>query len=482
MMPYLLYAALAAILLLVAVVVFRAVAAKASARRLPPEQTKKPDERTRWYADRLAKIIRCKTVSNREGHEDAEFAKLRGELATLFPLLHQAAELTIFGEGCLIYRLPGKDSSRNIMVMSHHDVVAATGEWTHSPFEGEIADDRLWGRGTVDTKTPFFAELSAAEELLAEGFVPACNLYLGSSHNEEIMGNGIPLALAYFKEHHISFELILDEGGAIIQQPMPGISNKCAMLAVHEKGRHPLKCTASVDFGHFGLSPKGNTPIIRMAKFITEIDTKKPFIKRFYPEVQETFRQLCPYMSFGYRLIFANLWLFGPLLKTLLPKLSPQAGTMLGTVCYFTTIDGGKYNQVQSKTVEATAFLRCVDDKDLAQDIESFKQVAAKYDIVVTDTADNEYHPPADMTKPAYGYLCDCVREVFPHVAVAPFVLPAGSDARHLVEICPCTIRFAPIDISPAQFASVHNPDENIDLVAIEQAVRFYKKLMKDYR
>lgn len=64
------------------------------------------------------------------------------------------------------------------MVMSHHDVVEATGDWQEKPFGGVIKDGKLWGRGTVDTKTPLFAEFSAIEELLLEGFEFPVNVYL----------------------------------------------------------------------------------------------------------------------------------------------------------------------------------------------------------------------------------------------------------------------------------------------------------------
>lgn len=64
------------------------------------------------------------------------------------------------------------------MVMSHHDVVEATGDWQEEPFGGIIKDGKLWGRGTVDTKTPLFAEFSAIEELLFEGFEFPVNVYL----------------------------------------------------------------------------------------------------------------------------------------------------------------------------------------------------------------------------------------------------------------------------------------------------------------
>jgi carboxypeptidase PM20D1 len=478
---YIFLVILAALLLLFAVLAFNAVRAKQRGRRLAPQPDHYSEAELAQYAGRLAQMIRCETVSCRESFDDTEFKKLRDTVRALFPLLHEKAEFMTFGADCWVYKLPGKDQRRNMMVMSHHDVVAGTGEWKHPPFAAEIADGKLWGRGAVDTKTPLFAEFTAFEELLGEGFEPPCNLWLASSHNEEIGGDGIPLALEYFKKQGIEFELILDEGGAVIAAPMPGISCKCAMLAVHEKGRHLLKCTAGEGASHTGLAPKTDTPVVRMAKFIAEVSEKKPFIRRIYPQVRAMFEGLCPYMAFPMRLIFANLWLFAPLLKALMPKINPMAGAMLGTMCSFNTINGGKYGSVQAKTVEAGAYLRCIDDKDLAQDIAAFRAIAEKYGVEVTDGEGNEYHAPADLGKPAYAYVRECVANVFPHVACAPFILPAGTDARWLTDVCQCVVRFAPIDIDPQQFASVHSPDENIDIKAVGNAIAFYKRLLREY-
>ena len=466
---YIFLVILAVLLLLFAVLALNAVRAKQRGRRLAPQPDYYSEAELAQHAERLAQMIRCETVSCRESFDDTEFKKLRDTVRELFPLFHEKAQFMTFSDDCWVYKLPGKDQSRNMMVMSHHDVVAGTGEWKHPPFAAEIADGKLWGRGTVDTKTPLFAEFTAFEELLGEGFEPPCG------------GDGIPLALEYFKKQGIEFELILDEGGAVIAAPMPGISCKCAMLAVHEKGRHLLKCTAGEGASHTGLAPKTDTPVVRMAKFIAEVSEKKPFIRRIYPQVRAMFEGLCPYMAFPMRLIFANLWLFAPLLKTLMPKINPMAGAMLGTMCSFNTINGGKYGSVQAKTVEAGAYLRCIDDKDLAQDIAAFRTIAEKYGVEVTDGEGNEYHAPADLGKPAYDYVRECVADVFPHVACAPFILPAGTDARWLTDVCQCVIRFAPIDIDPQQFASVHSPDENIDIKAVGNAIAFYKRLLREY-
>ena len=62
-----------------------------------------------------------------------------------------------------------------------------------------------------------------------------------------------------------------------------------------------------------------------------------------------------------------------------------------------------------------------------------------------------------------------------------PFILPAGTDARTLTDVCPCVLRFAPIRLSAQQLASVHSENENIDITAVEECVRFYRCLLKKF-
>ena len=363
--------------------------------------------------------------------------------------------------------------------MSHHDVVPADGQWSHEPFAAEIADGKLWGRGTVDTKTPLFAEFSALEELLTEGFAPPCNIWIGSSHNEELGGDGIPTALAYFKEKGISFEVILDEGGAVIEPPLGGMKcKKCAMVAVHEKGRYKLSCTATAANAHASLTGAANaTPVERMAGFIHEISTKEIFIRRLNPQVTAMFRHLAPYCGFPMNVLLGNLWLFGGIIKKVMPKLNPQAGGLIGTSCAVHQIEGSTH----SKRCTATVMLRSVVEADMYKDIEALKAVAAKYGVEVAVSEDSEYHGPADMTKPQFAYTMDCIQTIFPQHPAAPMILPAGTDARTLTDICPCVLRFAPITLSKQQLGSVHAEDENIDLTSIPEAVAFYKYFVGNY-
>ena len=52
------------------------------------------------YANRLQKMIQCKTVSKKDSYDDTEFVKLREVMAELFPLVHKQAKRMIFSDDC----------------------------------------------------------------------------------------------------------------------------------------------------------------------------------------------------------------------------------------------------------------------------------------------------------------------------------------------------------------------------------------------
>lgn len=428
------------------------------------------------YALRLAEMIRCRTVSVHGSYDDAEFAKLRAVMADLFPQVHRRAARHSFSRDCWVYCLPGADRTRSIALMSHHDVVAAEGDWAHPPFAGEIAEGKLWGRGTVDTKTSLFAAFSALEELLAQGWQPPVSVYLASSHNEELGGDGIPRALDWFKARGITFEVVLDEGGAIVRPPIPGLKCAwCAGVAVHEKGRYWLNCTARTE-GQGGFVYGVRTPTERMAAFITQAASGRRFVRRLNPPTRAMLTHLAPYCKLPLRLVLQNLWLTGGLLVRVLPKFGAEAGELLGSTCTFSTVSG------ERTRCTATALLRPADREDLERDLAVLGELGQKYGVEVAVDPASEYHDPADLTRPAFAYTLDCIRKVFPDAPPMPYLLPAMTDSRWLTEICPCVLRFAPLRLSEQQFASVHRANENIDLGAIADAVTFYREFLQGYR
>ena len=474
-----LYAILAIIVLLAAVLVGNAALVSSKARKLGGKHPTFTEDELKTYGETFSRMLQCATVSVKDTHDDTEFAKLRAVVEQDFPLLHQKAERMLLAEDCWLYKLPGKDPSRNILLMSHHDVVPAEKEgWDYEPFSGTIADGKVFGRGAADTKGSLCAILFAAEELLKEGITPPVNLYIVSSHNEELGGNGMAATLEYCQKNNITFEVILDEGGAIVEPPLAGMNcEMCSMVAVHEKGRLKLKCTVKNESSHVSLTAFKGNPVERMSQFIQEITTKNIFLRRLHPQTRGLFTGLAPYCKLPMKLLLSNLWLFGGLLTKLLPKLNATAGGMVGTTCNFQTIEGS----VNSKECTASVMLRNINEEDLKADVAAFKAVADKYGITL-ETEREEYYAPADMSSPAYRYTMDCLAKVFPRYPAAPYILPAGTDAWRLTPVCNCVLRFAPTRMSKQQLGSIHAENENLDISAIAEAAAFYKYFVRNYQ
>ena len=473
-----LYLILAVILGLGAVLLLNTALQTRKARPLEGEHPTFTEAELEVYGQTFARMLRCATVSVKDGHDDREFAKLRGVVESDFPLLHQKAERRILAEDCWLYKIPGKNPGRNILLMSHHDVVPADTDWTMPAFEGIIRDGKVYGRGAADTKGSLCAILFAAEEMLRDGVTPPVNLYILSSHNEELGGNGMSATLEYCREQGITFEVILDEGGAIVEPPLAGMNcEMCAMVAVHEKGRLKLKCTVENESSHVSLTAFKGNPVERMSQFIQEITGKNIFIRSLNPQTRGMFAALAPYCKLPMKLLLSNLWLFGGLLTRVLPKLNATAGGMVGTTCNFQEIRGS----VNSKVCTASVMLRNINEADLKQDLAAFKAVADKYGITL-ETEREEYYPPADMAASAYRYAFECLAKVFPRFPAAPYILPAGTDAWRLTPVCGCVLRFAPTRMSKQQLGSIHSADENLDISAIAEAAAFYRYFVENYR
>lgn len=447
-------------------------------RKLTCQHPTFSDEELKEYGETFSRMIQCATVSVQDSYDDTEFAKLRSVVEADFPLLHEKAERRVFSDDCWLYKIPGKDASRNILLMSHHDVVAADEEWKYAPFSGTIADGKVWGRGAADTKGSLCAILFAMEEMLREGITPPVNVYIASSHNEELGGDGMPSILKYFQDEKITFEVILDEGGAIVEPPLAGMKcEMCAMVAVHEKGRLKLKCTARNESSHVSLTGFKGNPVERMSNFIHEITSKNIFIRRLNPQTKSMFTSLAPYCGFPMNMLLSNLWLFGGILLKVLPRMNATAGGMVGTTCNFQKIEGS----TNDKVCTASVMLRNINEEDLKVDYAAFKAVADKYDITL-ETERDEYYAPADMASPAYAYTLDCLAKVFPRYPAAPYILPAGTDAWRLTPVCNCVLRFAPTRMSKQQLGSIHAADENLDISAVAEAAAFYKYFAVNYQ
>ena len=173
----------------------------------------------------LAKLVQCRTVSfnDHSMEDDAEFEKLIALLPDLYPRVFDICSVDRLPDRGLLFRWPGKGHGDPAVLMAHYDVVPVNEEnWEKPPFEAVIEDGVMWGRGTLDTKGTFNGILSAANHLIGKGFRPENDIYFAFSGGEEVNGQGAVNIVKWFQTHEIHPALVVDEGGAVVENVFPG--------------------------------------------------------------------------------------------------------------------------------------------------------------------------------------------------------------------------------------------------------------------
>ena len=91
------------------------------------------ENRAMQYAEILSKLIKVETISSRENKDITKFLGFHEVLRETYPNLFATAECENF-DGSLLLKWKGTDSSlKPVLLMNHHDVVEAPGEWKYPP-------------------------------------------------------------------------------------------------------------------------------------------------------------------------------------------------------------------------------------------------------------------------------------------------------------------------------------------------------------
>ena len=361
--------------------------------------------------------------------------------------------------------------------MSHQDVVPAEGEWLHPPFSGDIADGKVWGRGTSDTKCSVMAFFQAAEELLAQGYVPPQDVYLSSSCTEEWAGPGCPKLVDELRRRGVRPWLVWTRAAASSRSPSAasmGISPCSAYL----KRARPTCCFTAKSNGGHACAPAEGTPIARLAAFVHEMETKHPFRRRMPPEVAAMFETLAPYASFPLRFVLGNLWLFRPLLLRVMPMISAQGGAMLQTTIAFTMLSGSGAFNVMPQQATLGANMRFIPHQGMDESLAIVRKAGEKYELTMEVITPGRLPRPPWTSTAKPSAVWPPSTKTFPGLPASPYVMTGATDARFYQEICDNVIRFAPVIYGPEQMKGMHGVNENIEYSCLPGAVDFYKNLI----
>ncbi|MBR0040459.1 MAG: M20/M25/M40 family metallo-hydrolase [Oscillospiraceae bacterium] len=428
----------------------------------------------------LGELVKCRTVSNVDHakEDDAEFEKLVSLLPTLYPNVAKTCPLLRLPDRGLLFTWKGREDGKPAVLMAHYDVVPVEEEnWAVPPFEALIRDGVMWGRGTLDTKVTFNGILSAAENLIAQGFTPQNDVYFAFSGGEEVNGPGAVHIVDYFAEKDVEPELVVDEGGAVVEGVFPGVSAPCGLIGIAEKGMLNLEFSVASGGGH-ASAPAPHTPVGLLSRACTRVEAK-PFKSHLTKPVLEMFDTLGRRSSFVYRMIFANLWAFGWVLDLLCKKSGGELNALLRTTVAFTQMQGSKAPNVIPPAASMVANLRLNPMDSVAGAVETIRGVVG--DEKVSLRVINSFEPSRISRTDCAGWerVSKAVSDTWKGCLVAPYLMVQCSDSRHYGRISDRVYRFSAMDLTKEERGTIHGNNERIRLETACRAVEFYIRLIK---
>lgn len=430
--------------------------------------------------ENLRALVRCRTISytDRSLEDDAEFKKLIALLPELYPNVFAACSFEQLPDRGLLFHWPGRSEGDPAVMMAHYDVVPVNEEdWDLPAFEAIIKDGSIWGRGTLDTKVTFNGVLSAADHLIAEGFVPEHPIYFAFSGGEEVNGNGAVHIVDYFEEKGITPSMVVDEGGAVVENVFPGVSAPCGLIGIAEKGMMDIAYTCKSAGGH-ASAPKPKTPVDTLARACCEV-VSHPFKSHLTAPVAEMFDTLGRHSSFVYRMIFANLWLFAPVLDMICKKCGGELNALMRTTVAFTKMSGSKAFNVIPPEAMMTSNIR-LNPEDTTESALAYIRKTINDDSVNVEMLHGMNPSRISRTDcPGWDKVATAVASTWKGCIVSPYLMVQCSDSRHYGRISDKVYRFSAMDLTSEERATIHGNNEHIRLETAKSAVEFYIRLMR---
>ncbi len=380
----------------------------------------------------------------------------------------------------LVARLSGGPAPA-LMLYGHVDVVPTEGqEWTHPPFEGRVADDCVWGRGTLDMKGGVAMMLAAALRAARAGEDLGGDLVVMVLSDEEAGGDDGARFLA--DEHPEIFEDVdyaLGEFG--------GFSTEIAgqrfyPVQTNEKAVCWSRLTFTGPAGHASRGSREGA-MTDMAKTVEALEASRLPV-HVTPSVEAMIEQIADALG-GESGASVRELLDPDRTDEVLTALG-DAGEMLDPLLHNTAaptvVRGGDKENVIPGEVTLTLDCRLVpgqDDDDLRRELREVIPDDVDYEFEVV-----RYDPVPDGTDMGlFDLLADTLETADPEGTVIPYVLQGGTDGRHLARAGVQSYGFTPMRLPEDfdLFGMAHAADERIPVEALDFGTERIHEVVREY-
>jgi acetylornithine deacetylase/succinyl-diaminopimelate desuccinylase-like protein len=378
----------------------------------------------------------------------------------------------------LVARLRAAESARTrapVLLLSHLDVVAADpADWSVPPFAVTERDGFLYGRGTLDIKGEVADLVANFARLKREGFVPARDLVLAlTADEEEGAYNGVAWLLAQHRDWlDVAYALNTDAAGLQEERGRP----RRMPIQTSEKGYLTLQLEVTAPGGHSAL-PERENAIFRLAAALGRLEGLE-----FPAALNATTRGSCAQLAReggplaeAYRGALAE-----PPDAHALATLSaqPWPNAQLRTVCTPTLLAAGHAENALPERASATIQCRLLPGVDAEAVRAVLRARIADERVAMRTTSESVRAPESPIDPAVFAAVAAATHASWPGVPVQPVMDPWTSDGSLLRAAGIPVYGVSGIAFDPDDVRS-HGPDERISERAFAEGVEFMHELLR---
>ena len=241
------------------------------------------------FFEELFTILRIPSISAKSENKPDMYACAQALVDLLYSAgADQAAIYETEGHPVVFGQKIIDPSLKTVLVYGHYDVqpVEPLEKWNSDPFEPEIHDGAIWGRGANDDKGQLFMHIKAFEFMLASGQLK-CNVKFLFEGEEEI---GSPSLPTWIKANRklLKADICLVSDTTMISDKVPSIN--CGMRGLSYLEVKVTGPNKDLHSGHYGGAVAN--PIQVLCEMISSLFTEdgKIAVPGFYDKVVELSR------------------------------------------------------------------------------------------------------------------------------------------------------------------------------------------------
>jgi len=350
-----------------------------------------------------------------------------------------------------------------LLLLNHIDVVPADYDaWRTNPFQAEIIDGVIYGRGALDMKSLGIMQMMSMILLKREGYIPERTVKFLGVADEEILGE---YGAQWMIENHwdkLNPEWVWDEGGIGSTDSFPDLS--AFAVAVAQKKSFWVDLNVSGKSGHGSRPFKGypNAVLVKALDKIVSWDT--PI--EINPVIEKMFYKIGEHKGGVQGFIMKNI--NNSIIKYFsgesIASTSTSMNAMLRNTIALTMINSGYKTNIIPEKAMASLDIRLLPATDPDEFISSLKSIINddRVEIVPNRTPYNNFTSSWDTE--FYKVLSNELKNEKPDVVVLPFMTIGGTDSQFFQSKGVDCYGILPILVSESDIQTMHGIDERISI------------------